>query len=223
MLVRVGRWIAFVALFVAAPAAVVFSSACGSGGDVPDAAGDDDDDDDGGSPTPEPTPTPPEGDDDVFTVAPGSAAEVVYVANPENDNVVRIDTVSREIDVIPVGRKPLDLRVSPAGERVVTFNSLSHDVSIIDAATMEETRLDVRPVTNQMISSPLATHGVCIWSAARDATGQVDGAQNPGEVSIVDFVSGTVVSSVMGFKPRGVGFTEDDTRAFVLSRATRSM
>lgn len=217
MLVRVGRRGILLTLFVLSPLAVVLNAACGAGDVAPDAAGDDDDDDGGGTPTPEPTPTPPDGDDDVFTVAPASAAEVVYVANPENDNVVRIDTVTREIDVIGVGRKPLDLRVSPAGDRVVTFNSLSHDVSIIDASTLDETRLDVRPVTNQMISSPLTTHGVCIWTAARDATGEVDGAQNPGEVSIVDFVNETVVSSVMGFKPRGVGFTADDTRAFVLS------
>ena len=216
MLVRSTRRGLIAALFVAAPLCVVFSAACAGGG-AADAsgAGDDDDDDDGSTATP--TPTPPEGDDDVFTVAPGSAAALVYVANPENDNVIRIDTITRDIDVIAVGRKPVDLRVSPDGARVVTFNSLSHDVSIIDAGTMVETRLPVRPVTNMLISSPLSTHGVAIWTAARDATGQVEGSQNPGEVSIVDYVAQTVVSSVMGFKPRGVGFTADDTRAFVLS------
>lgn len=215
MFVRSTRRGLVAALFVVAPLGAVLSAACSSGGALDDSGAGDDDDDDGGTPTP--SPTPPDGDDDVFTVAPGSAAAIVYVANPENDNVIRIDTITRDIDVIPVGRKPLDLRVSPDGVRVMTFNSVSHDVSIIDTATMTETRLAVRPVTNQLISSPLATHGVAIWTAARDATGQVEGSQNPGEVSIVDYVSKTVVSSVMGFKPRGVGFTQDDTRAFVLS------
>lgn len=205
------------ALFASAPLAVVFSAACGSGGADSSGTGDDDDDGSGGTPTPEPTPTPPDGDDDVFTVAPASSVDTVYVANPENDNVVRIFVPTRQIDVIETGRTPLDLRVSPDGTRVTTFNASSHDVSIISTTSLAETRLDVRPVTNQMITSPLATHGVCIWTAERDETGEVDGAQNPGEVSIVDFENQTVVSSVMGFKPRGVGFTADDTRAFVLS------
>lgn len=203
-------------LFLAAFALVASVSACGAGDEADFAAGDDDD---GGDPTPTPgpSPTPPEGDDDVFTVAPGTAASFVWVANPENHNLVRIHALTREIDVVEVGLEPLDLRVSPDGARVVTFNASSHDVSIVDTATLAETRVPVRPVTNQMITSPLATHGVCIWNSARDEDGTVEGSQNPGEVSIVDFVSGTVVSSVMGFRPRGVAFTEDDSRALVLS------
>lgn len=170
-----------------------------------------------GTSTPLPTATPPDGDDHVFRVAPAAASTTVYVADTDNDDVAKIESITRHVDVIPVGRRPLDLSVSPDGARFATFNSLSHDVSIVATATFTETRIPVRPVTNAMTSSPLGTHGVCYYETSRDPGGAISGSQSPGEVSVVDFAAKTVVSAVMGSTPRQVGFTPDDTRAFVLS------
>lgn len=170
------------------------------------------------TPTPGPTATPtPEGDDDVFRIAPVAASSVVYVANPDNDDVARVDTLTRSVSVIPVGNDPVDLSVAPNGSRVATFNALSHDVSVVDTATGDETRLAVRHVTNAMIASPLASHGVCVYAPSRDPGGAIAGSENPGEVSVVDFAAKTVVSAVMGSTPRAVAFTPDDANAYVLS------
>src|SRR5579859_4496991 len=173
-----------------------------------------------GSPPPTPTPTPtPEGPGNVFTVAPAAASQHVFVANPENNDVADIDTSTLHIDVIPVGVKPLDLRVSPSGSYLATFNELSHDVSLVNltGATPLVTPLAVRPVTNAMFTSPLATHGICIYTAARDTGTTSGGSTSPDEVSIVDFIHQTVVSAVVGALPRQVAFTPDDAKGFVLS------
>lgn len=196
-------------------AALLVAAGCSGG-----AAGDYDD---AGGPTPTPQPTasptatPDEGDDEVFTVAPVSAADFVFVANPENDDVARIETATRAVDVLPVGNYPLDLRVAPDGSQLATFNALSHDVSVVALPDPVETRLPVREVANRLHTSPLATHGVAVYDPARAGTGGPSASQNPGEVSVVDLVARTVTSSVMGFQPRGVAFAADDTRAFVLS------
>lgn len=62
----------------------------------------------------------------------------MYVANGHGNSVSVIDAASaRVIAVVPVGKRPWGIAVTPDGRKVYTANGVSNDVSVIDTATLK--------------------------------------------------------------------------------------
>ena len=174
-----------------------------------DDAGDDDsgDDDDDTPPTPE---------DDVDPgTSPRSCGGSVYVINTDGHFVSKIDATTLDVDTIEVEAEPTILRATDDCTAMLTLNTGADSVTIIDVATGGTTHVDVRPGLNEMKISPTGRYAV----AYHNFTGDEEGSQGYGEVSIVDIDAASVLSIAVGFPPDEVVFSGDG-RAVLISETT---
>jgi DNA-binding beta-propeller fold protein YncE len=78
----------------------------------------------------------------------------VFIANPDNDSVTRVNVDTLEVRTTPVGREPSAVAITPDWSPAVVFNQGDATVSVIDADTLDTTQIAVRPNLNHLVLSP---------------------------------------------------------------------
>ncbi len=180
------------------------------------------------APSPEPggdypgEPTAPPEDEAAFASLPPSQTDVyVFVPNPDRNTVTRIQVATLAVDTTPVGVDPQLVQTTRDFERAVVFNRGEDTISILDAVTLEQDRVEVRENFNDMRLSPDGEWAVLWHNRANERPDDppVDGLQSFNEASFVHLETGTHVPMAVGFNPRMVVFTPDGTLAVVVADA----
>ena len=162
----------------------------------------------------------PEVEDDYTSLSPAPTARYVFVANPERNTITRISIADLAVVTAEVGVDPHVVRTTLDGGTTVVFNRGTDDVSILDAETLEERRVAVRPDFNQMLMSPDGKWVALYHDAGSREDGDLsDGAWSFNEVSLVNVETGVHVPMVVGFNPREIQFSDDSARMVVVSDA----
>ncbi|HEV2782863.1 MAG TPA: PxKF domain-containing protein [Actinophytocola sp.] len=128
-----------------------------------------------------------------------------YLANFGTNTVTVVDTTSNSvIATIPVGVRPFDLAVDPAGTRVYLTTNGSDSVSVIDPAS-------------NTVTAAIPVGGYP-WRVAVDPTGTRVYVTNifSDSVSVIDPGSNTVTATIpVGGASEAVAFDSAGTRAYV--------
>jgi hypothetical protein len=160
-----------------------------------------------------------EDEDDYLKLQPATTNAYVFVANPDRNTVTRVSVPSLGTITTTVGTNPVAVATTSDYRTAVTFNQDSNDVSIIDAETLTVVTVSVRSNFNALRMSPDGRWVICFNDpGVEDNTGS-GGAQSYNEISVVNVETATHTPLVVGFKPHDVQFTEDGSKAVVVSDA----
>ncbi len=176
-----------------------------------DADWDDDTDTDYGS----------EQEDDFLMLAPATTDLYVFVANPDRDTVTRVAVPSLDVITVEVGTSPAVAVTTADYSRAVVFNEGSDDVSILDADSLDEVRIEVREHLNSMELSPDGEWVICYRDADvdEDDGGSSGGVESYNEISLVNTSTYAHFPMVVGFNPHQVKYTAESDLALVVSDA----
>ena len=108
---------------------------------------------------------------------------------------------------------------TPDYRSAAVFNRGDDTVSLIDADTMDQQVVEVRPHLNSMRSSPDA-QWLALWhdaDAERDDDPIPPGTQSFNEASFVNVTTGQHFAMAVGFNPHEITFTADSKTAAVVS------
>ncbi len=166
---------------------------------------------------------PPEEEDDFLALAPAATDAYVFVANPTRDTVTRISVPSLAVLTTDVGEAPSVVQTTADYMRAVTLNTGDDSVSIVDAATLGVTNVDVRPNFNRLSLSGDGAWVMAWYDPDLDEGGGEGGVQSFNEVSFVHLDSATHTPMAVGFNPREVKWSEDGTKALVVSDASLAL
>jgi YVTN family beta-propeller protein len=141
-----------------------------------------------------------------------------YVTIRGEDKVAVIDTETRTVvKTVDVGSRPANVALTPKGRRAYVTNFGSNTVSVIDTATNT-----VVPVPDgDAIMVGVVPIGVAVTpDGARvyvvNANFSPVGPPQPGDVSVIDTATNTVVKTVtVGAGPQAVAITPDGAYAYV--------
>ena len=172
-----------------------------------------------------------EGDDEDWTEEPGSEQEndflalapaqtdvYVFIANPARSTVTRVNVFTQEVRTTEVGLDPSVVHVSPDYSTAAVFNKGSDSVSIVDAASLDVMEVAVRDNFNQMELSPQGGWvGLYHDKNAEDEPSNTGDIQSFNEVSFVRLSDGAHHAMAVGFNPREIQFTQDESLAIVVS------
>ncbi|MEM6927720.1 MAG: hypothetical protein AAF602_12375, partial [Myxococcota bacterium] len=167
------------------------------------------------------TQAPPE-DEQRFAALPPSQTDVyVFVPNPERNTVTRIQVATLAVDTTPVGVDPQIVQTTSDYTTAVVFNRGEDTVSILDAQTLDQERVEVRANFNNMRLSPDGDWAVLWHNRANERPDDppVEGLQSFNEASFVHLPTATHVPMAVGFNPRMVRFTPDGNLAVVVADA----
>jgi DNA-binding beta-propeller fold protein YncE len=165
-------------------------------------------------------PLPPEKEVDLPFDTPQAGRNAVYVPNPGTHRVAVVDAKTFSIETLSAGLSPTYAATVPGQDLAVVLNVGSADAAILrttDGKT-EVTRLPIGHDQNAIAVSPDGAHAV-IYFDARAAPTARGSAQSFQDVSVLRLVEGQerVRGVSVGFRPRGVQFSADGSRAFVVT------
>ncbi len=159
----------------------------------------------------------PEVEDDFLALHPAATNIHVFVANPARNTVTRVSVSDLSVITGEVGIDPQVVETTPDYQKAVTFNKGSDSVSVIDAATLAVSHVDIRPNFNHMVMSPDGRYVACFHDSDKGTEDATGGAQSYNEVSLVNVDTLEHTALVAGFGPRDIQFTEDGDVAVVVS------
>jgi DNA-binding beta-propeller fold protein YncE len=167
--------------------------------------------------------TPPgEREDDLLALRPAESDVFIFVANPSNNTVTRVNVRTLEVRTTKVGRDPSAVVITPGWSTAVVFNQGDSTVSIVDAATLAVQTVEVRSNHNRMVLSPDG-RWAALWhdeAAEQDDDPATGGATSYNEMSFVDVPAARHFPLVVGFNPKGVRFTPDGALALAVADAS---
>jgi hypothetical protein len=159
----------------------------------------------------------PELEEDFEFSQPAIVGDEVYIANETLNSAAIISSTSLAIKTVPVGFRPTEI-VGPSGEaggdaRVMVLNEGSDSASIIDPLTREVSDVPVMPGANRLRSNAAGTAAIAYYDADAAETGD-----QIGDLSSVTLLrEGGSLQIAVGFNVQRVQWSEDDSRALVLS------
>lgn len=162
-----------------------------------------------------------EDEDGFAALMPAMTDVYVFIANPDRGTVTRVDVHTKAVLTARVGNDPQVVLTSPDYTTAAVFNRGDDTVTVLDAGTLEGTVVPVRPHMNRMVMSPgggwaLLWHDV---AAERRDDPPTQGTVSFNEISLIDLVGHQHYPMVVGFSPRDVAFTPDDSVAVVVADA----
>ena len=162
-----------------------------------------------------------ETEQDFLMLAPATTDAYVFVANPDRDTVTRVAVPSLEVITVEVGVSPAVAETTADYAKAVVFNEGSDDVSILDADTLDEVRVEVREDLNAMELSSDGEWVICYRDTDLDEEEDDDdgGVESYNEISLVNTSSYEHWPMVVGFNPHQVVFTDESDLALVVSDA----
>ncbi|MBN1606420.1 MAG: hypothetical protein JW940_07285, partial [Polyangiaceae bacterium] len=169
------------------------------------------------------TPIPQEVEEDVEFELPHAGKRYVYAANPEHDSVAVIDGTTLAIDTVEVGDGPRFLQTLPSSDdesdAAIVLNVKSSDATVIrtKSGKSQTSLVKVAPDSNAIAVSPDGQHAV-VYLNPDHSTGD-PGALQSQSVSVLTLEPGNDRSTNLsvGFGPSSVSFSQDNSRAFVVT------
>jgi hypothetical protein len=163
---------------------------------------------------------PPEQEVDLPFDAPQAGRSAVYVPNPGTHRVAVVDANTFSIETLSAGLSPTYAATVPGQDLAVVLNVGSADAAVLRTrrGKTSVTRLPVGHDQNAIAISPDGLHAV-IYFDARAAPAARGSAQSFQDVSVLSLIEGeeTARGVSVGFRPRGVQFSADGARAFVVT------
>lgn len=158
----------------------------------------------------------PEDETAFFSLAPAPSPTFVFVANPSRDTVTRIGVPDLDVLTAGVGSQPDQVVTTPDYTAAVVFNKGSDDVSLVDAASLTERRVEVRPNLDMLELSPDGSWAVLYNQLGNEDDDTSGSAVSLKEASFVRLADATAQEMALGFQPRDALFTADGTQVLFL-------
>jgi hypothetical protein len=142
----------------------------------------------------------------------------VYVPNINTNRVAVVNSVTFNIENLPVGTSPRYAATVPGQDVALVLNTGTRDAALLrtnDNGQTAVTKLDIGHDANAIAIAPDGKRAIVYLNA----TGSSAGAQSFQDLTVVDLTAGSEKASRMsvGFRPRGVQFSSDGGRAFVVT------
>ncbi|MEN0066127.1 MAG: hypothetical protein AAGA48_28560 [Myxococcota bacterium] len=169
----------------------------------------------------DPMKPPPEDEAILGSLPPSQTDAYVFVPNPDRNTVTRIRVDTLSVDTTPVGSDPQIVQTTRDYTTAVVFNRGEDSVSILDAETLDQRKVQVRDNFNDMRLAPDGEWAVLWHNRANERPDDppVEGLQSFNETSFVHLPTGTHAPMAVGFNPRMVVFTPDGALAVVVADA----
>ncbi len=158
-----------------------------------------------------------EDEETLLGLRPATTDAYVFVANADRNTVTRIEVSTLDVLTATVGVRPSLVLTSPDYTRAVTFNAGSDSVSVVDAATLAVSAVEIQRNLNAMAMSPDGRWVICYHDPDAEDGDDFDGSISYNEISIVDLETLTHHEAVVGTFPHSVQFTDDSMTAAVIS------
>jgi hypothetical protein len=152
--------------------------------------------------------------------APQAGLSAVYVPNPGTHRVAVVDANTFSIETLATGLAPTYAATVPGHDLAIVLNVGSGDAAILRTRRGKTSvlRLPVGHDQNAIAVSPDGAHAV-IYFDARQSPSSAGSAQSFQDVSVLKLIEGEEGARAVsvGFRPRGVQFSRDGARAFVVT------
>lgn len=149
---------------------------------------------------------------------PSAGERYVYAANPDNDSVSVIDSQTLAIQSVEAGDQPTFLQSLGGNDAAVVLNVNSGDATIVRTSDGKSTasEVDVVAGSNAIAVSPDGKAAVVYFNVDLRSTGPSGSFQDL-SVILLEEGNDTSVGMTVGFRPRAVHFSDDGSRAFVVT------
>lgn len=142
----------------------------------------------------------------------------VYVPNTNTNRVAVVNAGTFNIENLPVGTSPRYATTVPGQDVALVLNTGTRDAALLrtdDAGKTTVTKLDIGHDANAIAVAPDGKRAIVYLNS----TGSSTGAQSFQDLTVVDLTAGAETAQRMsvGFRPRGVQFSSDGGRAFVVT------
>jgi DNA-binding beta-propeller fold protein YncE len=149
---------------------------------------------------------------------PQAGKSSVYVPNPSTNRVAVVNAGTFNIENLPVGTNPKYAATVPGQDVALVLNTGTRDAALLRTSDSGQTsviKLDIGHDANAIAIAPDGKRAVVYLNTS----GASVGAQSFQDLSIVDLTAGAEKASriSVGFRPRGVQFSSDGARAFVIT------
>ncbi|MET0341486.1 MAG: hypothetical protein ABW252_10835 [Polyangiales bacterium] len=149
--------------------------------------------------------------------APQAGLSALYVPNPVTNRVAVVDAKTFAIESLAVGSQPTYAATVPGQDLAVVLNVGSRDAALLrtEQGVTRVQRLAIGHDANAIAVAPGGAHAVVFL----DGSTSTAGAQSFQDVTVIDLARGAERAHrvSVGFRPRGVQFSADGARAFVIT------
>ena len=159
---------------------------------------------------------------------PAAGKRYVYVAVPRQNMVVKIDSQTLKVRSVKVGQDPGALRTLKGQDVAVLLNRKSATATVLRSRADggdDLVTINTAPNLNNLALAPDGSFGVAFFDVSR-ATGELTGKQSSfQDVTLLRLTKGkeAAVNLTVGFRPTGVQFASDSSRAFVVTEHSVSV
>lgn len=164
-------------------------------------------------------PPPPEKEPESEFGAPESSPNFVYIPATEADQLVRISGASLGVSLIEVSAQPTRVKVLPNHDIALVLHRGADEVAVVRSTESGDqvTTLNVLPHCNALEVNAAGTHAIAWYDHGSAKPGDSVGSLQA--VSLVRIADGkdAALSLSTGFRPRGVTFTSDGSKALVVT------
>ncbi len=151
--------------------------------------------------------------------APESSPNFVYIPATDSDRLVRISGATLSVQLLEVSAQPTVVRVLPNQDVAVVLHRGADDVAIVRSTESGDTvaTVPVLPHCNSLQVDPAGKHALAWYAYGLAKPGDPVGSMQA--VSLIRLAEGKDESLVVstGFRPRQVGFTQDGSKALVVT------
>ncbi|MGE3668593.1 MAG: YncE family protein [Polyangiaceae bacterium] len=164
--------------------------------------------------------TPPEQELESSFQSPVSTGKLIWTANPDSGRVALVDALSFEVRIVEAGLSPTYLAAVPGGnDTAVVLNTGSRDATLLRATADGVSGLSL-PTHDGANAWALSNAGkwAIAWTNARDVV-NADVTQGFQDVTVLRLTAGseTATRLSVGYRPERIFFSDDESRAFVIS------
>jgi hypothetical protein len=163
-------------------------------------------------------PLPPEEEVDFSFEAPQAGLSSVYVPNPGTHRVAVVDANNFSVETLSTGLAPTYAATVPGQDLAIVLNVGSSDAAILrtEKGKTSVVRVPIGHDQNAIAVAPDGEHAVVYFNGSGSAA---SAAQSFQDVSVLNLREGKEAgrSVSVGFRPRGVQFSSDGARAFVVT------
>jgi hypothetical protein len=150
---------------------------------------------------------------------PQAGRSSVYVPDPATNRVAVVNATNFKVENVPVGTQPRYAVTVPGQDIALVLNTGTKDAALLRTNEQGVTmplRLEVGHDANAIAIAPDQQHALVFFNAALSTGTRADSFQ---DLTVIDLAPGAERSRrvSVGFKPRGVQFTADGQRAFVVT------
>jgi hypothetical protein len=162
---------------------------------------------------------PPEKEQPLSFETPQAGKTSVYVPDPDTNRVAVVNATNFKVQNVPVGTQPRYAVTVPGQDIALVFNVGTQDVALLrtdDQGVTTPKRIEVGHNANAIAIAPDQQHALVYQDATFSSAAGADSFQ---DLTVIDLALGAEKARrvSVGFKPRGVEFTADGKRAFVIT------